>query len=108
MTAPPLLKRDAIDRALADLPGWTLSDGKLRREYRFASFVDAFGWMASAALVAEAAQHHPEWRNCYGLVSIELTTHDSGGITQKDLDLARRMELLFLRHVSAASLPDSR
>lgn len=108
MAAPPVLTRDAIDRALAELPGWTLADGKLRREYRFAGFVEAFGWMASVALVAEAAQHHPDWRNCYGHVSIELTTHDSGGITQKDLDLARRMELLFLRHVSATSLPDSR
>jgi 4a-hydroxytetrahydrobiopterin dehydratase len=83
-----------IQRALADLPSWTIADGKLHREYRFADFVTAFGFMASMALVAEAMNHHPEWFNVYGTVRIDLVTHDAGGITELDLKLATRMEAL--------------
>ena len=81
-----------IQEAIAELGSWTVEDGKLHREYRFRSFVQAFGFMAQVALLAERAAHHPEWFNVYNRVVVDLTTHEAGGITQKDLDLAREME----------------
>lgn len=81
-----------IQQALADLGSWTIVDGKLHREYRFRDFVQAFGFMTQAALLAERAAHHPEWFNVYNRVVVDLTTHEAGGITHKDLDLAREME----------------
>ena len=74
------------------LPGWTLKDAKLHREYRFADFPHAFGFMATAAPMIEKMNHHPAWSNVYNRVLIELWTHDAGGITQKDLDLAALLE----------------
>ena len=94
MARPKKLEESAIRGALAALPGWTLSNGKLHRELRFADFVQAFGFMASAALVAEAMNHHPEWSNVYARVVIDLVTHDAGGVTELDLELARRMSEL--------------
>jgi 4a-hydroxytetrahydrobiopterin dehydratase len=81
-----------IQKALAELGSWTIEAGKLHREYRFRDFVQAFGFMAQAALLAERAAHHPEWFNVYNRLVVDLTTHEAGGITQKDLDLAREME----------------
>jgi len=81
-----------IQKALAELDSWAVADGKLHREYRFRNFVQAFGFMAQVALLAERAAHHPEWSNVYGRVVVDLTTHEAGGITQKDVDLAREME----------------
>ena len=83
-----------ITQRLASLPGWALQDGKLHREYKFADFVAAFGFMASAALVAERMNHHPEWFNVYSKVNVDLTTHDAGGISAKDFELAAEMERL--------------
>src|SRR5215831_17982350 len=91
---------DEISRRLSDLTGWTVQAGKLHREYRFADFVAAFGFMASAALVAERMNHHPEWFNVWSTVRVDLTTHDAGGITAKDFELAEAMERL------AAGRPD--
>ena len=85
---------DEVTRRLAQLPGWTLVAGKLHREYRFADFVEAFGVMASVALVAERMNHHPEWFNVWNTVRIDLTTHDAGGISAKDFELAAAMERL--------------
>ncbi|MEW6268952.1 MAG: 4a-hydroxytetrahydrobiopterin dehydratase [Thermodesulfobacteriota bacterium] len=87
-----------VARRLDALPGWSLAAGKLHREYRFADFVAAFGFMASVALVAEAMNHHPEWFNVYGTVRVDLTTHDAGGISTRDFALAERMEELARRH----------
>ena len=86
------LEPDEIARLLAQLPGWTVEGGKLHREYRLANFVEAFGAMTSAALVAERMDHHPEWFNVWNTVRIDLTTHDAGGITAKDFELAEAME----------------
>ena len=80
--------------ALAELSGWTRDGEKLHREYRFPDFVAAFGFMAKVALVAERMNHHPEWENVYGTVRVHLTTHDAGGITRRDLELARAMDAL--------------
>jgi len=81
-----------VTRRLADRAGWTLEGGKLHREYKFADFVEAFGFMASAALVAERMNHHPEWFNVWSTVRVDLTTHDAGGISAKDFELAAAME----------------
>jgi 4a-hydroxytetrahydrobiopterin dehydratase len=81
-----------IQKALAELGSWAIAHGKLHREYKFRNFVQAFGFMAQVALLAERADHHPEWFNVYNRVVVDLTTHEAGGITRKDLDLAREME----------------
>jgi 4a-hydroxytetrahydrobiopterin dehydratase len=81
-----------IHKAIEEMGSWTVEAGKLHREYRFRDFVLAFGFMAQVALVAERAAHHPEWFNIYNRVVVDLTTHEAGGITQKDLDLACEME----------------
>jgi 4a-hydroxytetrahydrobiopterin dehydratase len=94
MARPRKLEEQAIREALAALPGWSLAAGKLHRELRFPDFVHAFGFMASAALVAEAMNHHPEWSNVYDRVVIDLVTHDAKGVTALDLELARRMSEL--------------
>lgn len=90
------LSPEAIELALKD-PGlrpWTQQGGKLHREYQFKSFVEAFGFMASAALCAESLGHHPEWSNVYNKVVVDLVTHDRGGITELDFQLASQMEKL--------------
>ncbi len=76
------------------LPQWQLNGDKLRRELRFADFVEAFGFMAKVALIAEAMGHHPEWSNVWNRVVIELTTHDTGGLSSLDLALAQRIDAL--------------
>ena len=74
--------------ALARLPLWTLHADKLRRAFVFADFSAAFAFMTRVALLAEKADHHPDWSNSWNKVLIELTSHDAGGLTQRDLDLA--------------------
>ncbi|RMF75398.1 MAG: 4a-hydroxytetrahydrobiopterin dehydratase [Planctomycetota bacterium] len=88
------LSTHEIAEALRALPGWALKDGMLHREYQFADFVEAFGFMTSAALIAESMRHHPDWRNVYNRVTIDLTTHDAGGVTGRDVELAGRLEAL--------------
>jgi 4a-hydroxytetrahydrobiopterin dehydratase len=90
--ARAVLGADELARALAELPGWGLAGGKLHREYRFADFNAAFGFMSRVALEAERMNHHPEWSNVWNRVVVDLVTHDSGGITASDLALARKME----------------
>ena len=68
--------------------GWQVRDGGLEREWAFPDFAQAWAFMTRVALLAERVDHHPEWRNVYGRVRIRLTTHDAGGITQRDLDMA--------------------
>jgi len=86
------LEPGEVTRRLADLAGWTVENGKLHREYRFADFVEAFGFMAGVALIAERMNHHPEWFNVWSTVRVDLTTHDAGGISAKDFELAGAME----------------
>ncbi len=81
-----------ISAALAGLAGWSVKDAKLHREYKFADFPHAFGFMATAAPAIEKMNHHPEWFNVYSKVVVDLTTHDAGGITQRDIDLAKLLE----------------
>lgn len=88
------LGRDDIDARLGSLPGWTLADAKLRREFKFPDFVEAIGFMTRAAIEAEKMNHHPEWFNVYNKVVVELTTHSAGGITELDFELAGKLNLL--------------
>ncbi|HEX4769231.1 MAG TPA: 4a-hydroxytetrahydrobiopterin dehydratase [Bryobacteraceae bacterium] len=86
------LNDDEIGAALERLPGWTVQDAKLHREFKFPDFAHAFGFMAVAALQIERVNHHPEWSNVYNWVRIDLTTHHAGGITSKDVCLAEILE----------------
>ncbi len=70
-----------LNDVLAALPGWTVANEKLHKEYKFADFIHAFGFMATSALAIEKMNHHPEWFNVYNRVTVDLTTHDAGGIT---------------------------
>lgn len=88
------LDQSEIERRLSKLSGWSLADGKLRREFEFDDFVRAFGFMCAAAIEAEKMNHHPEWFNVYKKVRVELTTHDAGGITALDFELAGKMSAL--------------
>ncbi|MEM1133185.1 MAG: 4a-hydroxytetrahydrobiopterin dehydratase [Pseudomonadota bacterium] len=82
--------------ALQDLPQWTYDkDNKgIARSFAFGNFVEAFGFMSSVALLAEKADHHPEWSNVYNRVEILLTTHDAGGLSERDIALAKQIDAL--------------
>jgi 4a-hydroxytetrahydrobiopterin dehydratase len=86
-----------IAAALPGLPGWTLAGDRLHREFRFRDFVEAVGFMASAALVIQVMDHHPEWSNVYQRVTIDLTTHSAGGVTALDIELAGKLNELAAR-----------
>ena len=95
------LSDSAIQSALRERSGWTVVNGKLHRECKFPDFIHAFGFMVSAALIAEAMGHHPEWSNVYDRVTIDLTTHDAGGISAKDFELAKKMDTLLPKAATA-------
>lgn len=94
MSSPARLTQTELHAALETLPAWALRDGKLHRTFRFADFSAAFGFMTRSALAAEAMNHHPEWRNVWNVVAVDLSTHDAGGVTARDVELARRMDAL--------------
>ena len=81
-----------IDALPSTLPAWSLKEGKLHRTFTFADFSEAFGFMARVALAAESMGHHPEWSNVWNKVSIDLTTHDTGGLSDLDVELAKRID----------------
>jgi 4a-hydroxytetrahydrobiopterin dehydratase len=83
-----------VTRELDTVVGWTREGDKIFREYKFASFVTAFSFMTGAALAAEKMNHHPEWFNVYSTVRVHLTTHDAGGLSAFDFELARTMDAL--------------
>lgn len=84
----------AAQAPLQSLPGWSYREQGIEKTFRFADFVAAFGFMSQVAILAEKANHHPEWSNVYHTVNIRLSTHDAGGLTDKDFDLARAIEAL--------------
>jgi 4a-hydroxytetrahydrobiopterin dehydratase len=86
------LTPDEITAAMADVPGWTLNGDGIERSYKFKDFTQAFAFMARVALLAEKADHHPEWSNVYNRVEIRLTTHDAGGLSTRDFALARAID----------------
>ena len=83
-----------IQKNLEKLNGWTIEDGKLHKEFKFDNFVAAFGFMTQLALIAESMNHHPEWFNVYNRVTIDMMTHDAGGITELDVKFAEHANAL--------------
>ena len=83
-----------INAQLEGISGWTVENEKLHKEFQFDSFVEAFGFMASVALIAESMNHHPEWFNVYNRVTVDLATHDAGGISALDFELAEKIDAL--------------
>ena len=92
MARPTKLADADVTQRLAALPAWTVKDGKLHRELTFPDFTQAFAFMTDVAREADALDHHPEWFNVYNRVVIDLATHDAGGVTTLDFELARRAE----------------
>ncbi|GDX40161.1 putative pterin-4-alpha-carbinolamine dehydratase [Armatimonadota bacterium] len=91
MAKRDLLTQEQLTFALETLEGWSLLEGKLHKTFVFTDFIEAFGFMTRAALVAEAMNHHPEWFNVYRTVRVDLSTHDAGGVTSLDTTLAKKM-----------------
>ena len=83
-----------IQENLTQVDGWTIENGKLHKEFQFDNFVSAFGFMTQLALVAESLNHHPEWFNVYNRVTIDLTTHDAGGISDLDFQWAKQADAI--------------
>jgi 4a-hydroxytetrahydrobiopterin dehydratase len=92
MSRRSLLTDAQVQAALGDLQGWSVEGGALCRSVEFADFTEAFAFMTRVALWAEKADHHPDWRNVYRTVDIRLSTHDAGGITAKDVELASKID----------------
>jgi 4a-hydroxytetrahydrobiopterin dehydratase len=94
MSRPPKI---GAALALTQLPHWAAAEGRdaITRTFRFADFSAAFGWMTRAALAAEKLDHHPEWFNVYNRVEVTLATHDAGGVTELDVQLARIMDAAY-------------
>lgn len=86
------LNQEQIEALASRLPLWTVTDTCLHRQLVFTNFVEAFGFMAQVALLAEARNHHPNWSNVYNRVTIELTTHDLGGLSSLDEELASAID----------------
>lgn len=84
---------------LKENPEWIVQTKKLHREFVFGDFREAFGFMSEIALVAERSDHHPEWSNVYNKVMVDLTTHEAGGITQRDFELAAKMSEVAARRI---------
>jgi 4a-hydroxytetrahydrobiopterin dehydratase len=93
---PQRLSEAEAAAALAELSGWSRAEGRdaIAKRFVFADFNEAFGWMARVALVAEKMDHHPEWSNVYRTVEVTLSTHDAGGLTALDVELAKAMDRL--------------
>ena len=88
------LSETEITEDLKKLEGWAIKDNKLHKEFQFDSFNQAFGFMTRAAMEIEKMNHHPEWFNVYNRITVDLTTHDAGGITNNDINLARILNSL--------------
>ena len=88
------LSETEITEELKKIEGWAIKDNKLHKEFQFDSFNQAFGFMTRAAMEIEKMNHHPEWFNVYNRITVDLTTHDAGGITNNDVNLARVLNSL--------------
>ena len=86
------LEAEELNAAVGSLPGWRLENKKLYKQYTFPDFAHAFGFMTTAAVLIEKMNHHPEWTNVYNRVDVHLTTHDAGGVTNRDIELARLLD----------------
>jgi 4a-hydroxytetrahydrobiopterin dehydratase len=97
MTPVQKLSEPELTSRTADLPRWSVVNGKFHRAFTFSDFIDAFAFMTGVALIAQSANHHPEWCNVYDRVTIDLVTHEAGGISIRDIELAKAIEQLSVR-----------
>jgi 4a-hydroxytetrahydrobiopterin dehydratase len=95
MARPEKYSPEEIKTALAGISNWKLNKDLIARDFKFKTFVQAFGFMTKVALEAEKLNHHPDWSNVYNTVSIKLNTHDAGGLTELDFKLAAKIDKLF-------------
>ena len=89
-----LLEQNQLDYFIGKNPSWIIDNKTIKKEFKFDNFIDAFGFMSKVALLSEKMDHHPNWQNTYNKVKIELTTHDKGGITSNDVNLAEAIDKL--------------
>ena len=89
-----LLEPQEIKSLQKELPEWEITQSQLKRRWQFSNFVEAFGFITKVAMVSEAKNHHPDWSNVYAKVTIKQTTHDMGGLTHRDIRLAKAINLL--------------
>ncbi len=88
----PTYNAEQAAQLIEPLSGWSFEENGIQKMFQFSDFVHAWGFMSQVAILAEKANHHPEWSNVYNKVEIRLSTHDAGGVTDKDIDLARAIE----------------
>ena len=89
-----LLEQNHLDYFIKKNPSWEIDNKTIKKEFKFDNFIDAFGFMTKVAVVSEKMDHHPDWQNTYNKVKINLTTHDKGGITNNDINLAESIDKL--------------
>ena len=89
-----LLDKDLLKSFLKKNTSWTFHNESIKKEFKFNNFIDAFGFMSKVALLSEKIDHHPDWQNTYNKVKIKLTTHDIGGLTSNDIELAEEIDKL--------------
>lgn len=95
MSSAKKLSVQEVNAAIQEMPSWKLNaQGRLESEFKFKTFPEAFSFMTRVAFEAERMDHHPDWSNSYNRVRVELTTHDAGGVTEKDLTLARKISAI--------------
>lgn len=97
MNVSHLLSQKEVTTIATGLSGWRLEEGRLQRNFTFKNFIDAWSFMSEVALIAQSMNHHPDWFNSYNRVSIALTTHEVGGVTAQDVEMARQIERLLER-----------
>ena len=89
-----LIEKNQLDNFIEKNPSWIIDNKKIKKEFKFNNFIDAFGFICKVALLSEKMDHHPNWQNTYNKVTIELTTHDKGGLTTNDIQLAESIDEL--------------
>ena len=87
-----LIEKNQLDSFIEKNPSWIIDNKTIKKEFKFDNFIDAFGFMSKVALLSEKMDHHPNWQNTYNKVTIELTTHDLGGISTNDTKLAESID----------------
>jgi 4a-hydroxytetrahydrobiopterin dehydratase len=89
-----LIEQKQLDYFIEKNPSWIIDNKTIQKEFKFDTFIDAFGFMSKVALLSEKMDHHPDWQNTYNKVKINLTTHDKGGVTTNDIKLAKSIDKL--------------
>ena len=89
-----LIEKNQLNFFIKNNPSWIIYNEAIRKEFKFNNFIDAFSFISKVALISEKMDHHPNWQNTYNKVTIELTTHDKGGITTNDIKLAEDIDKL--------------